>query len=43
MLDNSIIDGEVQLPERLIKEYQDLNEKLEQTISKIKKRKTPKK
>ena len=31
---------EVQLPEQLIKDYQDLNEKLEETIVKIQKRKT---
>jgi hypothetical protein len=30
---------EVQLPEQLIKDYQDLNEKLEETIVKIQKRK----
>lgn len=34
---------EVELPEQLIKDYQDLNEKLEQTIIKIQKRKTSQK
>lgn len=36
---DSVEKEEVQLPEQLIKDYQDLNEKLEATIVKIQKRK----